>query len=978
MPYGTIKVDNIVFTNSGVDQTIGVSGLVQSVSGNLTATGTISGNLIRGNTVSGATITGSVLSVTSGLFTSGTVSAPTIGFAGDGNTGFWTPAGDTVALSTGGSERIRVDADGDLGVGTTSPTSRLTVRADAASGPNTIIRVENRAASAGATTQNIKIEGIFDYNNGTSDASAGAIVFGKQGTYTTATTANDSYLAFETVTDNSSTEKLRINSTGQLITTISGTAAAPAIVLGNDVNSGLYSPGADQVAISTGGTGRLFVNSDGSIQFGNPAATRLQVAAVTGMGDSLYSYSSNYYIWGLRNEINDLAIESAFGGNIIFRAKNDGVSSSPGAATERLRITSAGRLLIGHDTARQQVALEIQGVTSATSFLSITRNQNNANPAAIGLYKSRGTANNTYTAVQSGDQLGLVLFSGTDGTQDVISCSVYGIVEGTPSAGIVPGVLAFHTSNAAGSLAERARITSAGNVGIGASLAPGGFDSRVWIDQAGTNDYGLLINASGGVKQPTLWLREASATLPGKIVGQSGLTLATTSSATAALTIDGSQRVGIGTSSPNTLLDVNGAITANGDGAIRDTGTASTVYLDLATGSASHGEFVIRSSNAVTERMRITSAGNVGIGTSSPSTTLDCKGNITLGAQNSAAANLQPTAGSGTNIAGSHLILRAGQPTGNGASGQVQIFPSTSSVNSGTAARNNASKGLYLRHQITLWDDNSSLFMLNAVFGSSASEGNRSNLGNDGCVVTIDGANNGSQSALEIVGSSNGSGGRQGFIRFFGSSSKNPYATLAANTNGIEYTSGQFTINTYNLGVEGEVARFTHDGKVLIGTTTSTANGGVLQISNGITFPGTQSACSDANTLDDYEEGTFTPTIVGTTLAGTGTYAAQQAKYTKIGRIVYIQARIDWTAHTGTGAMRISGLPFAVSSSASTPAISIIPDRMTSPASTFPQAYALNSTSDIVIVSTTIAGGGEANLAMDTNAGIRVGGWYEV
>jgi hypothetical protein len=216
MPYGTIKVDNIVFTNAGVDQTIGVSGLVQSISGNFTVTGTISGNIIRGNTVSGATITGGVLNVVSGVFAPGTSGTPSISFTSDSNTGFWSPAGDTVAISTGGSERIRVDSDGDLGVGTTSPTSRLTVRADAATGPNTIIRVENRSVSAGATTQNIRIEGIFDYNNGTSDASAGAIVFGKDGTYTTSTANIDSYLALETVLNNTSTERLRITSSGNV------------------------------------------------------------------------------------------------------------------------------------------------------------------------------------------------------------------------------------------------------------------------------------------------------------------------------------------------------------------------------------------------------------------------------------------------------------------------------------------------------------------------------------------------------------------------------------------------------------------------------------------------------------------------------------------------------------------------------------------------------------------------------------------
>jgi hypothetical protein len=80
----------------------------------------------------------------------------------------------------------------------------------------------------------------------------------------------------------------------------------------------------------------------------------------------------------------------------------------------------------------------------------------------------------------------------------------------------------------------------------------------------------------------------------------------------------------------------------------------------------------------------------------------------------------------------------------------------------------------------------------------------------------------------------------------------------------------------------------------------------------GVTFPASQSASSDVNTLDDYEEGGFTPTIVGTTTAGTATYASDRyGSYTKIGNMVTLFGRVSWTGHTGTGAMRIGGLPFS-------------------------------------------------------------------
>jgi len=79
----------------------------------------------------------------------------------------------------------------------------------------------------------------------------------------------------------------------------------------------------------------------------------------------------------------------------------------------------------------------------------------------------------------------------------------------------------------------------------------------------------------------------------------------------------------------------------------------------------------------------------------------------------------------------------------------------------------------------------------------------------------------------------------------------------------------------------------------------------------GITFPATQSASSDANTLDDYEEGVFNPQISGSTTAGAGTYTFYDGRYTKIGRQVYVEGAVIWTAHTGTGNLLISNLPFA-------------------------------------------------------------------
>ena len=101
-------------------------------------------------------------------------------------------------------------------------------------------------------------------------------------------------------------------------------------------------------------------------------------------------------------------------------------------------------------------------------------------------------------------------------------------------------------------------------------------------------------------------------------------------------------------------------------------------------------------------------------------------------------------------------------------------------------------------------------------------------------------------------------------------------------------------------------------GNLLVGVTSANANGGVLQLKSGITFPATQVAASDANTLDDYEEGTFTPTITsGATLVAYGT---QSGSYTKVGRLVTIIVHLSTTAATVNGSqLTIAGLPFASS-----------------------------------------------------------------
>lgn len=92
----------------------------------------------------------------------------------------------------------------------------------------------------------------------------------------------------------------------------------------------------------------------------------------------------------------------------------------------------------------------------------------------------------------------------------------------------------------------------------------------------------------------------------------------------------------------------------------------------------------------------------------------------------------------------------------------------------------------------------------------------------------------------------------------------------------------------------------------------------------GVTFPATQSASTDANTLDDYEEGTWTGTLTGGTTNPT-TPVTATGRYTKVGRVVTVQITFLNANTTGaSGLIGITGLPFANNgSSSSTGAVSL-------------------------------------------------------
>ena len=88
-----------------------------------------------------------------------------------------------------------------------------------------------------------------------------------------------------------------------------------------------------------------------------------------------------------------------------------------------------------------------------------------------------------------------------------------------------------------------------------------------------------------------------------------------------------------------------------------------------------------------------------------------------------------------------------------------------------------------------------------------------------------------------------------------------------------------------------------------------------LYLSGGVYLGGTGSA----NKLDDYEEGTWTPYVIGASSTGTTIYNTngQKGGYTKIGNLVTLTFYVSWSAMTGTGGLRVIGMPFALAGNTS-------------------------------------------------------------
>jgi hypothetical protein len=174
---------------------------------------------------------------------------------------------------------------------------------------------------------------------------------------------------------------------------------------------------------------------------------------------------------------------------------------------------------------------------------------------------------------------------------------------------------------------------------------------------------------------------------------------------------------------------------------------------------------------------------------------------------------------------------------------------------------------------------------------------------------------NSTNSGNVIVGG--GIPGSQDSAGFLSTGAKNTYVGASA---GATMTSGSSNtiLGNYN-GFQGGldmrnasnwVVLSDGDGNMILNVQSAASialQGNTSKAGIGITFPATQSASTDANTLDDYEEGTFTPGA-GTQGGSDFTITSQVGSYTKIGNTVNVRVNIIYSA-VGSGTIVVIALP---------------------------------------------------------------------